>query len=134
MADDGGQRFDVHAVFQGGGSEGMPQIMEPQAPALRPLQYRLEPLSDGGRVQRGVLFHRGGEHPSGVNGFSVCLEYMQHRSGEKDRPVARLGLGRGYHQFSLDPVDLPLHSQGAGAEIQVIPLEGQDLAPAPAGG
>ena len=31
-------------------------------------------------------------------------------------------------------MDLPLHSQGAGAEIQVIPLEGQDLAPAQAGG
>ena len=31
-------------------------------------------------------------------------------------------------------MDLPLHSQGAGTEIQIVPLEGQDLAPAQAGG
>ena len=31
-------------------------------------------------------------------------------------------------------MDLPLHPQGAGPEIQVTPLEGQDLAPAQASG
>ena len=31
-------------------------------------------------------------------------------------------------------MDLPLHPKGPGAEIQIVPLEGQDLAPAQAGG
>src|SRR5699024_12553528 len=51
MADDGAQGLDVHAVFQGGGGEGVPQIVEPQMPALRSLQHCLEPLSDGGRSE-----------------------------------------------------------------------------------
>ena len=63
MADDGGQRFDVHAVFQGGGSEGVPQVMESQPFTLCPLQYCLEPLPDGCRVHRGVFLDRGGKHP-----------------------------------------------------------------------
>ena len=31
-------------------------------------------------------------------------------------------------------MDLPLHPQGAGTEIQIVPLDGQDFAPAQAGG
>ena len=71
MADDGAQGLDVHAVFQGGGGEGVPQIVEPQMPALRSLQHCLEPLSDGGWVHRGVFLDGGGEHPAGVDGFLV---------------------------------------------------------------
>ena len=37
------------------------------------------------------------------------------------------------HQFPLDALNLPLYSQGASPEIQIIPPEGQDLAPAQAG-
>lgn len=96
--------------------------------------YGLELLPDGGGVQRGDLFYRRGKHPPGADGFLVCLEHIQPWGREKHRPIARPGLGRGYHQFASDPVNLPLHPKGAGTEIQIVPLEGQDLAPAPAGG
>ena len=91
MADNGAQRLDVHAVFQGGGGEGVPQIMEPQALALRPFQHRLKPLPDGGRVQRGVLLHGRGEHPPGVDTIFIGLEHVQDRGGEEHRPIARPG-------------------------------------------
>ena len=134
MADDGAQGLDVHPVLQGGGGKGVPQIMEPQTPALRPLQYRLEPLSDGGRVHGGVLLHGRGEHPPGVDALLIGLEHVQDRGGEEHGPITRSGLGQGHHQFAPHPVDLPLHPQSAGPEIQVAPPEGQDLAPAQAGG
>ena len=50
MADDGGEGLDVHPVLQGGGGEGVPQIVEAKPSALRPLQHRLEALPDGGGV------------------------------------------------------------------------------------
>ena len=39
----------------------------------------------------------------------------------------------GERQLPLDALNLPLYSQGASPEIQIIPPEGQDLAPAQAG-
>ena len=81
MADDGAQSLDVHPVLQGGGGEGVPEIVEPQTPALRPLQHRLEALSDGGGVHGGVLLHGRGEHPPGVHTLLIGLEHVQDRGG-----------------------------------------------------
>ena len=64
----------------------------------------------------------------------VALEHIQNRGGEKHGPVARLGFGRRHYQFALYPVYLPFYPQRPGAEVQVIPMERQDLAPAQAGG
>ena len=65
-------------------------------------------------------------------GLLAGLEHTQHQGRKEHCPVTCLGRGR--HQFSFDPVNLTHHPQGAGAEIQVIPLECQNLAPAQAGG
>ena len=62
----------------------------------------------------------------------VALEHIQNRGGEKHGPVARLGFGRRHYQFALYPVYLPFYPQRPGAEVQVIPMERQDLAPAQA--
>lgn len=58
-------------------------------------------------------------------GLLAGLEHTQHQGREEHCPVTCLG--RGHHQFSFDPVNLTHHPQGAGAEIQVIPLECQAL-------
>ena len=63
MADDGGQRLDVHSVLQGGGGEGVPQVVEPQTLALRPLQHRLEPFADSaGSIGESSLTGEGNIH------------------------------------------------------------------------
>lgn len=134
VADDGAQRLDVHSVLQRGGGEGVPEIVEPEALTLRPLQHCLEPFPDGGRIHGGILLDRGGEHPAGMNGLLVIPEYLQHRGWEEYRPIVGPGLGWRGHQFAPYPVNLPLYPQRPGAEVQVPPLEGQDLAPAQAGG
>ena len=58
-------------------------------------------------------------------GLLAGLEHTQHQGRKEHCPVTCLG--RGHHQFSFDPVNLTHHPQGAGAEIQVIPLECQAL-------
>ena len=73
VADDGAQGLDVHAVLQGSGGEGVPQIVKPQTLTLRPLQHRLEPLPDSSWVHRGVFLDWRREHPAGVDGFLVCF-------------------------------------------------------------
>ena len=42
VADHGGERLDVHAVFECHGSEGVAQVVETDLLALRSLQYLLE--------------------------------------------------------------------------------------------
>ena len=42
VADHGGQRLDVHAVFKCHGSEGVAEVVEADLLALRSLQYLLE--------------------------------------------------------------------------------------------
>ena len=64
MADDGGQRLDVHAVFQRVGGEGMPQVVKADVLAVRPIQNLGQLLPDGGRV-------RGGSPPFSERGTST---------------------------------------------------------------
>lgn len=130
VADDSGECLDVHAVFQGGRYECVTKVVEADIFALRPLQNGLQPLSDSGGIPRGVVFKRGGEHPFGVSDFPIFPENGQDRSREDHASVARLGFGRGDYQFSPDAVDLPLHPELPSAEVQIIPLQGADLAPA----
>ena len=39
MADDRRKSLHIHAVFQGGSGESMPQIVEPEVLAVSPFQY-----------------------------------------------------------------------------------------------
>ena len=66
--------------------------------------------------------------------LTVFLQNAQERSGKDDRPVGGLGFGPGDDKLSLGPMDLPLHPQCPGFEIEIIPLESQKLASAQAGG
>ena len=108
--------------------------MEAHLFAAGPLQDCLQPLSNCGRISGRVLADRRGEHPFGGHGFFVLFENVQNRRGKNDAPVGGFGLGRRDHQLSLDPMDLALYPKLPGAEVEVAPLEGADLAPAQAGG
>lgn len=59
---------------------------------------------------------------------------MKHRSWKEYSSPACLGFGWRYHQFPSYPVDLPLHLECPGFEIQVIPLEGADFTTTQTGG
>ena len=58
MSDDGGERFLVHAVLQGGCGEGMAQVVEADVLALRPRQHLFHLPIDALRIQRIVFFYR----------------------------------------------------------------------------
>lgn len=62
-----------------------------------------------------------------------CARISKTGGGQENAPTGGTGLGLGDRQLPLDALNLPLYSQGASPEIQIIPPEGQDLAPAQAG-
>jgi hypothetical protein len=106
------------------------QVVEPDSFAPGPFQGNLQPLSDGGGISGGAALERGWEHPFGVRSFPVFSEDGQDRRGEHDASVSRPGFGQRDHQFPSYSVNLPLHPEFPGAEIEVILLEGTDLTPA----
>ena len=67
MAQDGGQRLNVHSVGQGVGGEGMPQIVEPDPLTSGVIQDPVQAQVDGRRAHRRVLFLGRREHPSGIH-------------------------------------------------------------------
>ena len=68
------------------------------------------------------------------NGFLIALEDGQNRGGEDDTPVGGFRLRLRYHQFSLDPMYLPLYLQSSCFEVQVLPFQRADLTTAKARG
>ena len=121
-------------MLQGAGGKGVSEIVKSGGGAARPLQYGGQLLPHRGGVQRGVLFLRGWEHPVGTDALPVLCQDLQDGGGQENAPTGGTGLGLGDRQLPLDALNLPLYSQGASPEIQIIPPEGQDLAPAQAGG
>ena len=69
VTDDGGQGLDVHAVLQGGGSERVAEVVEPNILAPGPLQGLFHFAVDALRVD-GALPASGWEHPFGVRPLS----------------------------------------------------------------
>ena len=93
MPDDGGECLGVHPMFQSGGGEGVPEVMETNLFAPGTLQYSLEPLADGSRVQRRILHDRRWKHPAGGHGLTVFVQNLQDRGGKNDCPVGAVGFG-----------------------------------------
>lgn len=127
VADDHRQGFDVHAVLQCHGGEGMAQVMEANLLALRPLQCLLHPAADEVGRQRTVLLHRRREHPSGVHRRLVGFQHRQQGAGQYHRSDGRLGLRLRDMKLGLDDAHGLVDPQLAGYEAQVIPLQCQDL-------
>lgn len=81
-----------------------------------------------------VLLHWGREHPAGVYRLFVLPQHCHH-SGRQDDLADRV-LRLGGAELKLPPhiVDLFVHIQYAGFEVQVVPLQRHQLTPAQAGG
>ena len=108
----------------------MSEVVKSDLFALCPFQNDLQPCPDRCRISGGILVDRRGEHPAGSYTLPVCPENIQNRDGEDDAAVGSLGFRLGDEQPFLGAVDLPLYPKLTGAEIQIAPLEGADLASA----
>ena len=80
----------MHAVLQGCSGEGMTQTVV-QPVVLRPLQHRLEPLPDGGWVQRRVLLDGEGNIHRGWLAFLQALSTRSTRAGRSTVRLPALG-------------------------------------------
>ena len=135
MTQHGGESLDVHSAAQGGGGEGVAEIMEPYLFTLGVFQDQVEPLPDGPRINGAVLLHRGGKHPAGIHSLPVFKQDRQHGRRQNDGADGgfRLGL-RDQETVLLGAVDLLCDMQLPGFLVQILPLEGQQLSPPQAGG
>ena len=80
-----------------------------------------------------VLLHRGREHPTGVHRLFVLPQHCYHSRRQDDLADGVLRLGRADLKLAPHIVDLLVHIQHAGLEVEVIPLQRHQLAPAQAG-
>lgn len=81
-----------------------------------------------------VLFYRGWEHPAGVHCFLILPQHRHHGGRQDDLADGVFRLGRADLKLATHIVDLLVHIQYAGFEVQVIPLQRHQLAPTQAGG
>ena len=77
MSYDGGQRFDVHAVFQCHGGEGMAEIMKPHPLAVCAFQYLLKPMIDRRRVTQSRHTFRVEKIPPIGVGFDHAEKFLK---------------------------------------------------------
>ena len=133
MPDDGGERFHVHAVLQGGGCKGMAQVVEADVLALRPHQYFFHLSIDALRIQRSVFFYGRGEHPPRVRPFFQFPQHVHHGRRQNDDPIRAFRLRRRLVQCACDVNHLPLNMELTGAQIQIVSLQRADLAAPHAG-
>ena len=81
-----------------------------------------------------VLLHRRGKHPAGIHRLFVLPQHRHHGGRQDDLADGVLRLGRADLKLAPHIVDLLIHIQHAGFEVQVVPLQRHKLAPTQAGG
>lgn len=128
VADDGGERLNVHAVLQGGSGEGMTKIVKTYIFTVGPVKGLFHFAVDTLRVD-GAGAAGGGEQPFGIRPLPEGFEHVHHRRGQDHRPVGAFRLGLGDLKRAVHVDGLALDVQGAGFEVEVAPLERANLAP-----
>ena len=133
MTQHGGKRFYIHTVLQRQRRECMAQIVKAYmlAPSVFQDELQSAPYHAGG--DGAVLLHRGREHPAGVHRLFVLPQHRHHGGRQDDFADRVLRLGRADLKLAPHIVDLLVHIQHTGFEVQVIPLQRHELAPAQAG-
>ena len=134
MAQHSGKSLDIHAVFQCQRCECMTQIMKSNMPAPCVLQDELQSAAHHARCDGTVLLDRRREHPAGVHRLFVLPQHCHHRRRQNDLSDGVLRLGCADLKLAPHIVDLLVHIQHTGFEVQVIPLQRHELTPAQAGG
>ena len=110
------------------------QIMEAYMLAPGVLQDELQPTAHHAGRNGAVHLHRGREHPAGVHRLFVLPQHRHHSGRQDDLADGVLRLGRADLKLAPHIVDLLVHIQHAGFEVQVVPLQRHQLTPAQAGG
>ena len=87
MADDHRHRFDVHAVLEGVGGEGMSEIMEAHACDARVLHHVDDLFAERFRIARFRAVPRRGEDPRRVGLFFQLPHNLQNSIGQINRPL-----------------------------------------------
>lgn len=128
VAQHGGDGFDVHAVLESQGGEGVAEIVEPEMLQTGVFQ---DPLVKGGHRVR--MVHTscagGGEEPGVIRVLGVLLDEQLHRLlGDSDLPDGVLRLGTGDHKITRF-IFHSLFADGDGPllHVQVRPLQGHQL-------
>ena len=134
MAQHSGECFHIHAVLQRQRCEGVAQIMKSNMLASCVLQNELQSTAHHAGRNGAVLLHRGREHPARVYRLFVLPQYRHHGGRQDDLADGVLRLRRADLKLAPHIVDLLVHIQHAGLEVEVIPLQRHELAPAQAGG
>ena len=134
MPQHGGKRFHIHAVFQCQRCEGVAQIVKAYMLASCVLQDELQSAAHHARCDGAVLFYRGWEHPAGVHCFLILLQHRHHGGRQDDLADRVLCFWRADLKLAPHIVDLLVHIQHTGFEVQVVPLQRHQLTPAQAGG
>ena len=134
MTQHGGEGFHIHAVFQCQRCEGVAQIVKAYMLAPCVLQDELQSAAYHAGCNGAVLFYRGWEHPAGVHCLFILPQHCHHRGRQDDLSDGVFRLGRADLELAPHIVDLLVHIQHAGFEVQVVPLQRHQLTPAQAGG
>ena len=127
MTQHSGERFHIHAVLQRQGRERMAQIMKAYMLAPSVFQDELQPAPHHAGCDGIVLLHRRREHPAGVHRLFVRPQHRHHGGRQDDFADGGLRLGRADLELTAYIVDLFVHIQHTGLEVEVIPLQRHEL-------
>ena len=134
MTQHGGERFHIHAVLQRQRCEGVAQVVKAYMLAFCVLQNELQSAPYHAGCNGTVLLHRRREHPAGIHRLFVFPQHCHHRRRQDDLADGVLRLGCADLKLAAHIVDLLVHIQHTGFEIQIVPLQRHQLTPAQAGG
>ena len=135
MPQHAGQSLSVHPALHGESGEGVPEVVEPHAGVKpRRIQQPFVDAPDGLRTPVGAGLG-GHEHQWAVGVTLMLGDEQLHcllRHGYLADGVLRLWLG--HHQLAVLPGHLLVYREDAALHVQVLPQQGEQLAPAQAAG
>lgn len=111
----------------------MPQVVEANVLALRPRQHLFHLPIDALRIQRSVFFYGRGEYPARFRSLLQLPQHVHHGRRQDHDPVGAFRFRCRHAQRACHVDHLTLDVQLPGAQIQVVPLQGAELAAPHAG-
>ena len=103
------------------------QIMKSNMLAPCVLQDELQSAAHHAGCDGIVLLHRRRKHPAGVHRLFALPQHRHHGGRQDDFADGGLRLGRADLELTAHIVDLLVHIQHAGFEVQVVPLQRHQL-------